>query len=342
MLEQLKILCALDGVSSFEEDVRAYLLTQVKPFADEIRVDAMGNLLVHKKGAKQGKKKLLLAAHMDEVGMIVRFITEEGLLKFAFIGGVDRRVVLGKRVFVGPDHIPGVIGLKPYHLLGKEEGERIPKADELYIDIGAKDRNEAEKKVALGEYVVFAADQQMLGSDYFCAKAIDDRVGCAVLLRLIQEPLPVDCTFAFTVQEEVGTRGAFGAAFSVKPDIALVVEGTTVADLPSVPEQKQVCAVGNGVVIPFMDGGTIYDRELYQILTRLAEEKKIPWQTKTYIAGGTDARTIQRSGAGVRTAGIAAAVRYLHAPSSVFAVRDLDAMYRLAREFLEEMSRQDC
>lgn len=342
MLEQLKILCALDGVSSFEEDVRAYLLTQVKPFADEIRVDAMGNLLVYKKGAKQGKKKLLLAAHMDEVGMIVRFITEEGLLKFAFIGGVDRRVVLGKRVFVGPDHILGVIGLKPYHLLGKEEGERIPKADELYIDIGAKDRNEAEKKVALGEYVVFAADQQMLGSDYFCAKAIDDRVGCAVLLRLIQEPLPVDCTFAFTVQEEVGTRGAFGAAFSVKPDIALVVEGTTVADLPSVPEQKQVCAVGNGVVIPFMDGGTIYDRELYQILTRLAEEKKIPWQTKTYIAGGTDARTIQRSGAGVRTAGIAAAVRYLHAPSSVFAVRDLDAMYRLAREFLEEMSRQDC
>ena len=342
MLEQLKILCALDGVSSFEENVRAYLLTQVKPFADEIRVDAMGNLLVHKKGARQGTKKLLLAAHMDEVGMIVRFITEEGFLKFAFIGGVDRRVVLGKRVFVGPDHIPGVIGLKPHHLLGKEEKERIPKTEELYIDIGAKNKNEAEKKVTLGEYVVFAADQQMLGSDYFCAKAIDDRVGCAVLLRLIQESLPIDCTFAFTVQEEVGTRGAFGAAFSVKPDIALVVEGTTAADLPSVPEQKQVCTVGNGVVIPFMDGGTIYDRELYQTLTRLAEEKQIPWQTKTYISGGTDTRTIQRSGAGVRTAGIAAAVRYLHAPSSVFAVQDLDAMYQLAREFLEELSRQDC
>ena len=151
----------------------------------------------------------------------------------------------------------------------------------------------------------------------------------------------MDCTFAFTVQEEVGTRGAFGAAFSVKPDLALVVEGTTAADLPSVPEQKQVCVPGRGVVIPFMDGGTIYDRELYQMLTRLAEEKKIPWQTKQYISGGTDARTIQRSGAGVKTAGIAVAVRYLHAPSSVCAVQDLEAMVRLARELIEEISRQN-
>jgi putative aminopeptidase FrvX len=339
MLEQVKALCAIDGVSSFEETVRSYLMEQAKPFADEIKVDAMGNLIVHKKGAKRGTKKLLLAAHMDEVGMIVRFITEEGYLKFAFVGGVDRRVVLGKRVFVGPSRIPGIIGLKPYHLTGKEEEGRIPKTEDLYIDIGAKDKAEAEKEVSLGEYVSFAPDQMMLGEDYFCAKAIDDRAGCGVLLRLIQEPLPMDCTFAFTVQEEVGTRGAFGAAFSVQPDIALVVEGTTAADLPTVPEQKQVCAPGRGVVIPFMDGGTIYDRELYQMLTKLAEEKRIPWQTKQYISGGTDARTIQRSGAGVRTAGVAVAVRYLHAPFSVCAVQDLDAMYQLTREFVEELSR---
>lgn len=340
MLEQLKILCALNGVSSFEDEVRDYLIRQVTPYADQVRVDAMGNLIVTKKGARPCGRKVLLSAHMDEVGMMVRHITEEGYLKFAFVGGVDRRVVLGKRVFVGPNRIPGIIGLKPHHLVGREEEKQIPKVEDLYIDIGVQTRTEAEKNVSLGEYVAFDPEQTIFGDGYFQSKAIDDRVGCAVLLRLIQEPLPIDCTFVFTVQEEVGTRGAFGAAFSEKPEIALVVEGTTAADFPSVPSHKQVCALGQGVVIPFMDGGTIYDRELYHILTKIAEEKEIPWQTKQYISGGTDARTIQRSRAGVKTAGIAVAVRYLHAPSSVVAIKDIEKLYHMARGFLEKLGEE--
>ena len=171
------------------------------------------------------------------------------------------------------------------------------------------------------------------------AKAIDDRVGCAVMLSLLREELPMDVTFAFTAQEEVGTRGAFAAAFSVKPDIALVLETTTAADLPGVDDHRKVCAPGKGPVISYMDGATIYDRGLFRTLTRLAEGHSIPWQTKEYIAGGNDARTIQRSRAGVRVAAMSAAVRYLHAPASVANVEDMENMLRLTRLFLEEMAR---
>ena len=160
-------------------------------------------------------------------------------------------------------------------------------------------------------------------------------MGCAILLELLKEDLPLDVTFAFTAQEEVGTRGAFGAAFSVTPEIALVLETTTAADLPEIEGARRVCAPGKGPVISYMDRGTIYDRELFETLRRLAEERNIPWQTKEYIAGGNDARTIQRSKAGVRVAAISAAVRYLHAPASVGSIGDFGQMLTLTRAFLE-------
>ena len=173
-----------------------------------------------------------------------------------------------------------------------------------------------------------------LGSGLLKAKAIDDRVGCAVMLELLKEDLPLDVTFAFTAQEEVGTRGAFGAAFSVTPEIALVLETTTAADLPGVEDHWKVCAPGKGPVISYMDGGTIYDRGLFEALRDLAEDNGIPWQTKEYIAGGNDARTIQRTKTGVRVAAMSAAVRYLHAPASVGSISDFENMLRLTRLFL--------
>ena len=173
------------------------------------------------------------------------------------------------------------------------------------------------------------------------AKAIDDRVGCAVLLTLLKEELPMDCTFVFSAQEEVGTRGAFGYAFSVKPEVALVVEGTTASDIPGTPEHMTVCAPGLGPVIPFMDGGTIYDRGLFELLRRLAEENGIPWQTKHRVAGGTDGRTIQRSRQGVRVAGVAAAVRNIHTPSSVASLADCEEMLKLARLFIQAVAEEN-
>ena len=340
MIETLKTLCMLSGVSGMEDEVRDYILERAMPFADEVHTDAMGNLMVFKKGAVHLEQRIMLCAHMDEVGLIVTRVEDEGYIRFQFIGGVDRRVVLGKRVFIGQDRIPGVIGVKAVHLVGKEEQKNVPKVDDLYVEIGAKSKEEAQKLVQLGDRGVFDESVVVFGDGYIKAKAIDDRSGCAVMLKLLEEELPCDTWFAFTVQEEVGTRGAHGAAFRLKPDIALVLEGTTAADLPYVEEGKQICRLGKGPVITFMDRGTIYDRELRAMLIRLAEENGIVWQTKEQIAGGTDGSAIQRSREGVRTAIIATAVRNIHSPVSVAHTGDAESVLRLARLFLHEMGKR--
>lgn len=335
--ETLMELCRLPGVSGREDAVREYIVSALQPYADEMITDAMGNLLVHIPGARKASKKVMLAAHMDEVGIIVTGFTEDGYLKFDFVGGVDRRVVIGKQVFVGDRALPGIIGLKAIHLVSPEERSRIPKTQEMYVDIGACSREEAEKLVSLGDVGTFDLHVQEFGSGFLRAKAIDDRVGCALMVELAKGGLPVDCWLAFTVQEEVGTRGATVAAYRLQPDTALILEGTTAADLPSQRGNEKVCAPGKGPVIPFMDGGTIYDRGLFRQLSGLAEEKGIPWQTKTWISGGTDASAIQRSGVGAHVAAISAAVRYIHSPSCVGCLEDFDNMARLVRAYLETL-----
>ena len=340
MMDLLRELCAINGVSGDEDQVRAYIREKAQPYADSIRTDALGNLIVFKKGKKSAGNKLLLAAHMDEVGIIVTHVTEEGYLKFDFVGGVDRRVAIGKSVVLGEKQIPGIIGLKAIHLVSREEQKKTPKTDSMYIDIGAKNKETALELVQPGTYGAFVGAPEEFGDGFLKAKAIDDRVGCAVMLSLLKEELPMDVTFAFTAQEEVGTRGAFGAAFSVSPEIALVLETTTAADLPGIEDHRKVCAPGKGPVISYMDGGTIYDRRLFETLRGLAVEHEIPWQTKEYIAGGNDARTIQRTKAGVRVAAMSAAVRYLHAPASVGSVTDFENMLKLTRLFVADLAQR--
>ncbi len=337
MLDSIKELCALPGPSGREEAVRAYIRKKASAYTDKIIEDTMGNLLVFKKGERSPASPVMFAAHMDEVGVIITSIRDDGYLKFDFVGGVDRRVVLGKRVFLGDSMIPGVIGVNAVHLTTPEERNKIPKLKELSIDIGATSREEAEKYVRLGDTGVFEPSVTELGDGFIKAKALDDRVGCAIMLRLIQDTLPVDTWFAFTVQEEVGCRGAAVAAFRIKPSVSIVLEGTTAADLPSQKGSEKVCIAGKGPVIPFMDRSTMYDRKLYEELTKLAEENAIPWQTKTYISGGTDAGAIQKSGEGARVAAISAAVRYIHSPSSVVFINDIAAIYKLARLYLNTL-----
>lgn len=337
LIDTLKMLCALPGAPGMEDAVRERIAQVARPFADEIITDSIGNLLIFKKGGRAPSKRLMLAAHMDEVGIIVTGITDDGYLKFDFTGGVDRRVVIGQRVWFGS--VMGVIGLRAVHLRKKEE-ENVPQTEDLYIDIGTGDRQSAEKLISLGGIGTFDPEVVEFGDGFFKAKAIDDRLGCAVLLELLKEELPVDTWFAFTAQEEVGTRGAMIAAFRIEPEIALIVEGTTAADLPSVNGTKKICSPGKGVVIPFMDKGTMYDRELYAQLTSLAENNGMAWQTKQLIAGGTDAAVIQRSRAGVKTAGIAAAIRNIHSPACVGNKRDFEDLLRLARLFIEAQGKQ--
>jgi len=340
MLETLKDLCQLNGVSGNESAVRDYIVKQAGKSTGDVRTDAMGNVIVFKKGAKTPKKKIALCAHMDEVGVIITSITNEGYLRFAMAGGVDNRVVVGKTVTIGKNGLLGVIGCKPIHMVKAKDREKTIETEDLYIDIGAANKEEASMLAALGDTGAFDDDIREFGDGFIKVKAIDDRFGCTVLLELIKSDLPVDCFFAFTVQEEVGLRGAMTAAFGIAPDVALIVESTTAADFPSVTDNKKITKAGKGVVIPFMDGGTIYDRELVSILTGIADKNDIPWQTKNVIAGGTDGAAFQRSRAGVKTAGIAAPVRNLHSPSTVVKITDLDAVYKLAGLFLEEMAKE--
>lgn len=339
MIELMKELCALPGPSGCEDAVRAFVLKRVKPFADEIRTDAIGNVMVFRKGRKALDRPVAVCAHMDEVGVIIKKITEDGMLKFGFVGGVDPRVVIGRPVRFGD--VPGVIGIKAVHLTTAAERRTMPKTKNLYIDIGATSRAAAEKLVSLGDYGVFDSAVVEFGDGLIKAKAIDDRVGCAALLRLLEDEPPVDTWFCFTVQEETGLRGAASMAFALDPGFAMVLEGTTAADLAEVKGADAVCRVRGGVVLPFMDGATIYDAALFELLRDACTKCGIPWQTKTRVAGGTDAGRIHRSRAGVRVCAAAAPVRYIHSPSSVAAKADCEAVLAAARAFLEELGGDD-
>lgn len=339
MIELMKELCALPGPSGCEDAVRAFVLKRVKPFADEIRTDAIGNVMVFRKGRKTLDRPVAVCAHMDEVGVIIKKITEDGMLKFGFVGGVDPRVVIGRPVRFGD--VPGVIGIKAVHLTTAAERRTMPKTKNLYIDIGATSRAAAEKLVSLGDYGVFDSAVVEFGDGLIKAKAIDDRVGCAALLRLLEDEPPVDTWFCFTVQEETGLRGAASMAFALDPGFAMVLEGTTAADLAEVKGADAVCRVRGGVVLPFMDGATIYDAALFELLRDACTKRGIPWQTKTRVAGGTDAGRIHRSRAGVRVCAAAAPVRYIHSPSSVAAKADCEAVLAVARAFLEELGGDD-
>lgn len=339
MIELMKELCALPGPSGCEDAVRAFVLKRVKPFADEIRTDAIGNVMVFRKGRKALDRPVAVCAHMDEVGVIIKKITEDGMLKFGFVGGVDPRVVIGRPVRFGD--VPGVIGIKAVHLTTAAERRTMPKTKNLYIDIGATSRAAAEKLVSLGDYGVFDSAVVEFGDGLIKAKAIDDRIGCAALLRLLEDEPPVDTWFCFTVQEETGLRGAASMAFALDPGFAMVLEGTTAADLAEVKGADAVCRVRGGVVLPFMDGATIYDAALFELLRDACIKRGIPWQTKTRVAGGTDAGRIHRSRAGVRVCAAAAPVRYIHSPSSVAAKADCEAVLAAARAFLEELGGDD-
>ena len=330
----LRKLCAADGISGDEGEVRDLIINEIKDYADEIKIDNLGNFLVHKKGGEPAKNKLMLSAHMDEVGLMVTDITSDGFLKFDEVGGLDRRVIVGKRVRVGKSRAAGVVGLKPVHLTHGDEGSAIPTYNELYIDIGADSREEAMSVAQIGDSVCFESDFYETEST-IRSKAIDDRFGCLVLIELIKSDLKYDTDFVFVVQEEVGLRGAKVAAYTVDPEFALVIETTTAADIPEIEPTKQVCALGGGAVISVMDRTTIYDKELVRAAFAEAEKIGAKAQYKRAVAGGNDAGIIHKSNGGIRTLAISLACRYLHAPNCVADKADCESVMKLAHKLAE-------
>ncbi len=227
--ELLRELCRARGVSGREDEVRQILLREASPHGT-CRIDRLGNLIVEKKGAARPKETLMLSAHMDEVGLIVTRVTAEGYLHFETVGGIDGKILPGIQVYIGPKAVPGVIGAKAVHLMTESEKETPLKPDQMFIDIGAETREEAERAVCCGDEVSFGSAFCRRGG-VISGRALDDRAGCALLIELLRRPLPYDMTFAFLVQEEVGLRGARAAAFGVAPQSAIVVEATTAADV---------------------------------------------------------------------------------------------------------------
>jgi len=332
--ELLEKLCGLNGTSGDEGAVREFILSEILDFCD-CTVDPLGNIIVRKKGKSPAKNTVMVSAHMDEVGMIVTSVKSDGTLTVAPVGGVDPRAVIGRPVRVGD--LYGVIGAKAVHNLSAEEKKTAPKFEALYADIGAQDKAEAEKLVSLGDRVHFVSDFITFGDGFVKGKAIDDRFGCAVMVDLIMSELPYDCVFTFVVQEEVGLRGSRTAAYSVDPDFAIVLEATTAADIPLASAEKRCCELGKGAVVSYMDRSTIYYRELYELSKNVSADNGIKWQTKTMVAGGNDSGAIHISRGGVRTIAISAPCRYLHSPSCVVKLSDLEDCERLAGLMLEKM-----
>lgn len=325
----LQQLCMTNGISGDEGAVRKLIIEIIKPYADRMTVDPLGNLLVHKRGKNRPKARLMLSAHMDEVGLVVTDITSDGYLKFDEVGGIDRRVIIGKNVVVN-HRVNGVVGLKPVHLTKGDESSAIPDISDLYIDIGAGSAEEAAKVVSVGDSVNFDAEFTQTASMIQC-KAIDDRFGCLALIEMLKTDLEYDMDFAFVVQEEVGLRGSTTAAYTLAPDYALVLETTTAADIPEIDAQKQVCRLGQGAVISVMDRRTIYDKEMVALALDTAEKLGVPAQLKRAVAGGNDAGAIHQSRGGVRTLAVSLACRYLHAPNCVASKSDCESVIKLVQ-----------
>lgn len=341
MIELLKKLCSPIGVSGSEESVRAVIENEIKPYCDKIYTDRAGNLIAEKKGEKEPSGKIMVAAHMDEVGFIITSITDSGLLRFSSVGGIDPRIFVGKRVTIRGKNglVNGVIGAVAPHLLSKESAAKVLRDDELYINIGAASKSEALKVISLGDTGVLSGDFSVLKSGKILARALDDRAGCAVLINLIKSECEYSFTAVFTVQEEIGCRGALIAAGAIKPDFALVLDSTTACDLNDVPDDKTVCALSKGGVVSFMDRGCAYDRELFSLIMNTAEQKNIPAQVKRAVAGANDSASICKTAGGVKTAAISLPCRYLHTPNCLIDSRDLESVYALSRETIKEMAR---
>lgn len=327
MLELLQRLCGTDGASGDEGAVRDIIISKIDGKCDW-RIDNLGNIIAFKKGKKPAVRRVLVDAHTDEVGLIITHITSDGFLKFQAVGGIDTAVMLCRRVKIN-GKINGVIGSKPIHLTHGEEGKKLPKASSLYIDIGAKSREEASALVSLGDRAVMCGEYTLSG-DKVCSKALDDRIGCAVLAELLCRDAEYDFYASFSVQEEVGLRGATAAAFSVKPQSAIIIEGTTAADVAEVPEERRVCALGKGAAVSFMDRSTVYDRAYYNA----ALSSGIPCQPKAAVAGGNNAGAVHLCAEGVRTVAISAPCRYIHSAASVADLNDIKAVASLTEYML--------
>lgn len=335
MIELVRDLSTFDGVPGFEGDVREYIKKRAEKLCQEVFCDTQGNLFAFKKGEYTPAHPIMLTAHMDEVGFLVKSITEDGMLRIVASGSVDPRVLIGRKMKVGKSKIAGVISLKAIHLTKPDERKKAPELKSLYIDIGADSKDEALKYVSVGDTAVFDSEFALMGSDCIKGKALDDRIGCAVLLKLMEHDIKYDAWFVFTAAEEIGARGAVNAVQRIDPGFIAAVDSTGAGDTADTPVHLRSCAMRDGAVISLIDRGTVFDRALREKVTAALDRRCIRWQYRTRSEGATDAMA-HVYGTGAKVFGLSTPVRYIHCACSVAYLPDIDAVLKAAGVFIEE------
>jgi endoglucanase len=339
-LEKLSNAC---GVAGREAEVRNLMIKLLKPHVDEICVDKLENVIAIKKGKKTAPK-IMLAAHMDEVGLMVKTISKDGFLQFAKMGGIDDRILLAQKVTVhtekGP--LPGIVGSKPPHIQKEEERKKIVTFDELFIDVGAESREGAAKMgIKVGDVIGFDVKYARIGKDTVIGKAFDDRVGCAVMIETLKLLEKSDCTIyaVGTVQEEVGLRGAATAAFGVDPDVGLALDVTVAGDVPGVREFDTTVKMGKGPTLTVSDSGLITHPKILRLLLDSAEENKIAYQVEAGLLGSTDAARISLTRQGVPSGTISVPTRYIHSPVGMLSLKDAENSAKLATVAIQKIQK---
>jgi endoglucanase len=345
LLKEIELLGKLSnafGPSGNEEDVAEILRRDLEGYADEERIDKLGNILFYHNGQK-GCPKVMLSAHMDEVGFMVTFIEEDGFLRFDTIGGITNNIMPGQRILLRGErgYLKGIIGTKPPHIMTAEEQNKIVPKEDLFIDVGAESLKQAREKGAdVGMMGVFDVEFADLGDGYFRGKAFDDRAGCTVLAEVFKslKDSPYNVVAVGSVQEELGMRGSRTAAWQVDPDYGLALEGTFVADVPGTRPDRVSSKIKGGPVVTIMDRTALTHPMVLKTLIKVGRERSIPFQFKKVPVGGTDAGSIHLTRAGVPSGTVAVPCRYIHGPASIVHVDDLKNTVRLVTEFVKAIS----
>lgn len=336
----LKTLTEAHGLSGNEKEVRDIIISEIKDYCTSIKIDRLGNIIAFKEGNINSKNKIMITAHMDEVGLMVKEIDSSGLIKFLTVGGIDKRILVSKTVLVGEEKIPGVIGAKPIHLQKRNEWSSALSLDSLYIDIGTSSKEDTEKYVQIGDYISFDSKYTEFGDGLVKAKALDNRVGCAILIDLIKSIEDISFYGVFTVMEEVGLVGSGPAAYEVDPDITIVLEGTVCYDNTKLDSHLIPTFIGGGPAISLIDRSTVYNPNVRDRVVEVAKKNNIPYQFRKTSMGGNDSGKIHTTKTGSLTTTISVPCRNIHSPVSVMSLEDYKNTFHLAKAVLMNFNKE--
>ena len=342
LVEILEKLSNAYGVAGREDEVRNMLKEMLRPYVDELWEDKLGNVIGVKKAKREDAPSIMLAAHMDEIGLYVRNITEKGFLYFTKIGGIDDRILLAQKVVVQTSKgiIPGVIGAKPVHIMKEEERKKVIEADKLFVDIGATSKKEAEEMgVRVGDPICLDIKFAKAAGNTVIGQALDSRVGCAAMIEIMKRLGEVDCTVyaVGTIQEEVGLRGAATAAFKIYPDIGIALDVTVAGDVPGVSETEAPIKMGAGPSFTVADRGLITHPKVLRLLVETAEKIGVPYQLEAGLPGSTDAARIALTREGVPAAVVSIPTRYIHSAASLLNLKDVEAAIKVVVAAIENL-----